>query len=278
MSTAAASATIFFLYGLCALVLTGIVIRRMLERMKVEGDSTIADKLLQVSRVGILVLTIGTMLDNFRTFAGSFPNLNPENDFDIGVSWICTVTHEMLASVSIVIPLQFVYTKLETQLYKDRAPYVAVVLVGILFVIGLVGFVIVLPNPLIVNVGCSKIDQTIYTLLPKSNSPTGLVSVIAYTFGMIFAGIFLVCREGCKSWWTLFLVANVLCQFGQALLTALGPGYECYGSNFWEQVTFITAVVADGELNKSSAGEKRASAVSKSGDSEIEVASPLQQA
>ena len=87
-----------------------------------------------------------------------------------------------------------------------------------------------------------------------SSPPTSLIAVFAFSLGQIVAGVVLCRRHGWRGWWLMFLVGNVACVVGQGLLPALGKGYECFASNFWEQVAFVLAVVADGVLNESGDG------------------------
>ena len=109
---------------------------------------------------------------------------------------------------------------------------------------------------LYVKTECPDVDP-ILKMKPTRDVPTSLISVFAYQFGMIGAGIIMVYKYGCRHdnlWHLIFLVANFLCLPGQALPRSLGPYYECYGSNFWEQVTFASAIVADIILNTSDSG------------------------
>ena len=66
---------------------------------------------------------------------------------------------------------------------------------------------------------------------------------------MVGAAIVLGCRFGCYRW-TWLLLAQVACVVGQALNTMCGAPYALYGSNFWEQVTIGTALLADGIINE----------------------------
>jgi len=112
------------------------------------------------------------------------------------------------------------------------------------------------PNPLVVQTDCGDVDP-ISKLTTSKKVPLSLVSVFAYQFGMIGAGIVMVRNYGCQGdnlWHLIFLAANFLCLPGQMLVKSLGPFYECYGSNFWEQVTFASAVVADMILNTAGSG------------------------
>ena len=103
---------------------------------------------------------------------------------------------------------------------------------------------------------CAEVDPT-FKLSPTAKVKFSLVSVFAYQFGMVGVGVLMTCKYGCRGdnlWHLIFLVANVLCLPGQGLVQSLGPYYECFGSNFWEQLTFGSAVVADMILNITGTG------------------------
>jgi len=280
--------------------------------------------MLIACRIGILTLTIGTTADNFRKFFGAFSAYSADSPPNRAVSWYCIFDHEVLCSLTIVIPLQFIYSyydrgynsnqtlpsaahtqevgaatgesageqRNERQKDEEREleeknrkwwlwflPRVSVTAVAVLFIIGLAGFVAASArgNTLALQCNCnggssSSFHQPVHIMQSTQESPTGLVSVFAYTFAMVGCGIFYACKCRCKydhqarrtsssevenaassasyTLWKAFFVTNTLCLLGQALLPALGSVYGCYGSNFWEQVAFVTAVLADGHVNE----------------------------
>ena len=134
--------------------------------------------------------------------------------------------------------------------------FAALVITLGLFIFQTTKFLSVLPNPLRIKEPEERcqLDQSI-TLEASRKWGGSLNAVFAYQFGMLFYGIYLViqgvrkdgcCTRSCLDWRLLFLVINFLCVPGQALVKSLGPFYNCYGSNFWEQMTFASAVFVDG--------------------------------
>ena len=243
MSVSNASAVMFFFYGFSAFMLTLIMLQRMYKNPKSSSF------LLVLSRIGVIILTFGTTCDNFRIFAGCFTNFNVYNSANKAVTWFCTLGHEILAAVAIATPCQFMQKAIENEkskMYMEYIAYLAPILFGI---IGISGLALSLPAELVEKTTCSDIGQPIKMLHPESDSSTALISVFAWTFAMITSGWFLCKKYKWKRIWAVFFVINICCLFGQGLLPALGPVYKCYGSNFWEQVAFATAVWADYELN-----------------------------
>ena len=221
------------------------------------------DRHLLACRVGILFLTVGTLFDNMRTFVGTFEGFDHFNFANEVVSWFCIANHQVLAAFTICTPLYFmsrVVTGEKTKMCLSLTAYIVAVL---LFVWSGIKFFSLMPNPLKEKVACEAIDSPIVTLTATKKMSNSLICVFAYQFAMIGAGIVMLYKRGCScgsgGWEFLFTFANLLCLPGQALVTSLGPYYECYGSNFWEQVTFASAVYADLLLNSE---ETRAASVS----------------
>lgn len=239
----AAPAVMYFLYTCSAIVLTAITAHRL-------RRTPCAQRKLVGLRVGILILTVGTAFDNGRTFFGRFPGAFPvKNGANEAVSWLCVFTHEVLTAASFWVPLQL-WSKAGVGARGQRRLAIAAhAVVPVLFIVGLVGFIWKsVAAPLVPGDACASVGS-LAILKTQKDSPTGLVAVFVYSFGMIFAGVALCCHYGWRSRWLLFLGGNLACVVGQALMPALGDGYKCYASNFWEQVAFVLAVVADGALN-----------------------------
>lgn len=239
----AAPAVMFFLYMCSAIALTAIVSRR-LRRTPCSRKAVIG------CRVGILILTVGTAFDNGRTFFGRFPEKFPvANGANEAVTWFCVFTHEVLTALSFWTPLQLWSKAGLGEAGLKRVKIAAHAFPIVLFIVGLVGFIGKSATaPLVPSESCASIGA-LAVLKTQKDSSTGLISVFAYSFGMIAAGVALCCHYGWRKWWLVFFLGNVACVVGQALMPALGDGYKCYASNFWEQVAFVLAVVADGVLN-----------------------------
>lgn len=254
------SIVIFFLYASVAGALTVATGRKLVMQLQ----SADKDLMHIACRIGILLLTAGTLLDNSRTMFGTLKSIPVYNFMNVVVAWFCVVNHQVLAAFAFFIPSYFVY-RLATPAQKLWIRRIAVVVVIILFCLGTAGFMSQQPNPLLVKSECTEINAPYSTLAPTKKVPGSLRCVFAYQFAMVGCGVYLVAkRKGCScccckcstlwstltSWEFLFLIANLLCLPGQALLYSLGPVYRCYGSNFWEQVTFCSAVYADYVLSE----------------------------
>lgn len=249
------SSFIFLLYASVAGALTIATGRKLVIQLR----SPDKDLMHIACRIGILLLTAGTLLDNSRTMFGTIESIPVDNFMNKVVAWFCVANHQVLAAFAFFTPSYFVY-RLATQAQKWWIRFIAVGVVIILFSLGTAGFMSQQPNPLLVKSECTEIDAPYSTLAPTKKVPGSLRCVFAYQFAMVGCGVYLVAkRKGCScccckcstlwstliSWEFLFLIANFLCLPGQALLYSLGPVYRCYGSNFWEQVTFGSAVYAD---------------------------------
>jgi hypothetical protein len=247
---------VFCFYSLVAFGLTCVVVARM---VKHEGPR---QPLQVLCRIGILFLTIGTVLDNARTAAGTLLDDGPGAFIwlNVGVSWFCIANHQVLASICVLIPAYFAIASVEKNGGKKTVTrcmtFAALVITLGLFIFQTTKFLSVLPNPLRIKEPEERcqLDQSI-TLEASRKWGGSLNAVFAYQFGMLFYGIYLViqgvrkdgcCTRSCLDWRLLFLVINFLCVPGQALVKSLGPFYNCYGSNFWEQMTFASAVFVDG--------------------------------
>ena len=106
---------------------------------------------------------------------------------------------------------------------------------------GTIGFLVSGPFVLVTEYKCVEIGA-LAVLSMETSSPISLINVLAYTFFVIAAGVYICYIKGISDksslCWVIFLVANILCLVGQVLQSNLGPTYHCYGSNFWEQITW----------------------------------------
>ena len=240
------SATIFLMYSASAMALSAITLRRLKNFEELLRE----DRFLLACRVGILFLTVGTLCDNMRTFVGTFEGFDHFNGANEVVSWFCIANHQVLAAFTIYTPFYFMYRVVTGENTKKCLSLTALIGAIFLFLWSGFKFFYLMPNPLKEKVACEAIDSLIVTLTATKKMANSLVCVFAYQFSMIGCGMVMLYKRGCSCGWELtFLLANFFCLPGQALVTSLGPYYECYGSNFWEQVTFASAVCADLLLN-----------------------------
>ena len=244
------STLIFLFYAFVAGSLTFITGRRLLK----EWSSPDMDVMHIACRIGILFLTGGTLLDNSRTFFGTLDLFPVDNFMNVTVAWFCVLNHQVLAAFTLFTPSYFVHHVTTGERTKYYIKIGTTACAALLFLINGYGFLSKQPNPLLIKSECEEIDGLYMTLSPSKKVPNSLLCVFAYQFAMIGCGIFLIVkRQGCcccnlstfRSWELAFFIANFACLPGQALLTSLGPYYRCYGSNFWEQVTFASAVYVD---------------------------------
>jgi hypothetical protein len=247
MSISAASFTVYFFYCACANFLTFVVIRRIIK--KPLSHQWKHDRMLLFCRIGILLLTIGTSINNMQYIAGCFSNFNVQSDFNVALTWFCILDHEVFTALSIIIPFQFMISVVKSEKYKRRLTMASVIAVILFAIVGITGLILVKPVPFTEMLVCEGFNQPIKLLHPESSPKTSLACVVAYSVCMILCGVLLVYEYGRRSSWTIFLVTNIFCLIGQSLLTFLGPVYKCYASNFWEQIAFMSAVVADAFLN-----------------------------
>lgn len=239
-------ATAFLLYMLVAVKLTINIVLRL---CKGKNHS----RFVICSRVGILVLTVGTALDNARHFWGSFPELDPSFTLNQIVTWLCIFTHRVLSAWSIFVPFQLCAAVSNSSRVRKGLFWAATILVAVGLLVGTIDFLASGSFVLETEYTCSEIGA-LALLTWKTSSEISLLNVLAYTIFTVAAGIY-ICytkeiRDRASIWWVVFLVANILCLVGQSLQSNLGPTYHCYGPNFWEQITFATVVVSDRILNE----------------------------
>ena len=248
----------FFIYACVAGALAAFTGKKMLEAWRL--PNVVQDPMHIACRIGILLLTVGTLFDNSRTMFGTFDFIPVNNFLNVAAAWFCIANHQVIAAFTVFTPAYFVYSETKSVRIKYWIRNITAVCVGGLFVNSSLAFMSQQPNPLLIISECTEINAPYSTLTPTKKVPGSLICVFAYQFAMIGCGVYLVVkRQGCKlstlrSWEFIFLIANFLCLPGQALLYSLGPYYKCYGSNFWEQVTFASAVFADYVLSEANYG------------------------
>jgi hypothetical protein len=189
-----------------------------------------ADAFFLLSRVGTLVLTVGTFFDNLRSWLDSFPQLlYPPNiymasnnvtlvnaawaemdfrgaGFANSMFWFCDFNHIVLATVAVYtvtyLFVAFNYTPtMEAPLPPAQATrrtfQATTAVVVLLAVVQCVGFVHVVSGP---HDGALKFDSVNETLplhgiyrvtsVDKSSIMDGLLGVFVYSFGMIGFGLY----------------------------------------------------------------------------------------
>lgn len=229
-------------YGVIALAGCIIVTRRIREKCKKGTPHSSEAWLRLLSHIGLWYLTFGTMIDNVRRlFGGVEPG---DNAAATGLVWFLEFTHEVICGVCPAIGLQFL--SVSTPRLHSPGRWLAATCVVVLatIAIGLYGFI---------HYSCSEgvvIDtyMGLHVANPAAANPLSLFAIGVLCVTALVASVVLACARGCKAW--LWLVAcQLLGIVGQALLTSFNTGYEYYGSNFWEQVTIFSLVIADGKLN-----------------------------
>jgi hypothetical protein len=248
------TALIYTVYTIIAIVFSVIVMKRM-NHLAQQWDN---DAMAVLCRFGILLLTVGTVFDNARAaFGNILPFDQTDNTINTVVSFFCAMNHQWLASFCVFIPFCFVQKLVTTDRWKKRIPRIAVCSFIALFLFAGFNYLSKVPNPMYVKTECAEVDPT-FKLGPSKKVKFSLFCVFAYQFGMVGVGVLMTYKYGCwpegSRWHLIFLVANFLCLPGQALVRSLGPYYECFGSNFWEQLTFGSAIVADMILNITGTG------------------------
>jgi hypothetical protein len=265
---------IYLLYTLVAAFLTYKNIRATQQRHN--NDTT---TFLYLGRLGTLILTSATFIDNLRTFLASFPfvlypkgvasaanataatNAWMELHYDgaaasVGMFWLCESSHVFLSSLSLFTIFQL-YTVLSGRNTNDAAVRKvflgATVVVAVLFVVSLVGFVVgPCEGPLMFEEPRTKV----YTLTSVQKSPVldGLLGVFVYSFGMIGLSIYAMCCHGLSRRNISFAVGTIL---SLALNGASGgaTGVRSVLGNFGEQLLFGSVLYYDFSLNGSSAQE-----------------------
>lgn len=204
-------------------------------------------------------LQLGTFLDNIRHISGF--GAVEKGPADVAFFWICDFAHEVLCAICPAIGIQLMASALLDNRkppmpmlsWLSCRPWLPTVFAWavcvLCFVIGLAGFISVTTS----EGTKAEIYYGIQVVRPKKASPYGLISVFVYSFLMVAAGVTLGVRYGCRRWsWLIALqVAGIL---GQALGDSFGAGYHFFASNFWEQVTIGTSVLADAWVNEGAEG------------------------
>ena len=201
-----------------------------------------AEHLLFLSRLGLLVLAMGTFFDNLRTPSGY--ERTDDTWADRVYFWVCDMVHEVLAFVCPAIGVQ-----LAMAAGPGARPWaysaLAWVTCGTCLALGGYGFATITAQGGLY----ADCEYRMLQLHPENHSPFGLISVFAYSFAVTGAGLVLCARQGPRRW-SWFVVVQVIGIVGQALRESFGLGIKVYSSNFWEQVTIWASLAADGMLNE----------------------------
>lgn len=204
-------------------------------------------------------LQLGTCLDNIRHISGA--GAVEASPADVAFFWVCDFTHEVLCAVCPAIGFQLMAVALLDSrqpltpilLSLSRRPWIPTVVAWVVcvlcFVISLVGFISVTAS----DGTSTETEFGVQVVHPVKASPFGLMSVFVYSFLMVAAGITLSARYSCRQWSWLVAV-QVAGIVGQAFGNSLGAGYHFFASNFWEQVTIGSSVLADAWVNEGSEG------------------------
>lgn len=227
------------------------------------------DHLMSLSRVGLLVLTvcistyfwfaysffihqIGTFLDNIRSVLGS--GATRITTVDEIFFWVCYIFHSVLCSITPAVGLQLIDGGLRLTRNPGGAKYSGCLSPSFIFYLTYISFAICLGAGLYsFSVAASsgskaEIAFGIQFVRAEKSSPLSLVGVFTYSVLVVVAAAVLCYRHGFGVWgW--FLVAQLMALIGQSLQNSFGDVYEVYSSNFWEQVTIMASIAADGLLN-----------------------------
>ena len=267
---------IYALYTLSAAILTYVNVSVTVRR----GQHKMNNTLLLLSRLGTLILTVGTFFDNLRTFLASFPsamypeavtsapNVTAANaawkeinysgaNFQSGVFWFCEFNHMVLVAISC-----FTLTQFSLVLKNEGSPCclkgrlrfpVSSVLIFALFAFQLFAFIL---GPASGPLKLVEMRDGILTVTAAKKPPVmGLLSVFAYTFGMMGMGLVAAVRESaglrCKN-----LGFTLAVFLGLVLNAASGaPGFMSVLGNFGEQLFFASVLWFDFSHNNGEVGD-----------------------
>ena len=262
---------VYLFYTLSAAILTYLNVSVTVRRRQ-------SNILLILSRVGTAILTIGTFFDNLRTFLASFPsamypeavtsapNVTAANaawkeinysgaNFQSGVFWFCGFNHIVLVAISCFTCVQFISVYKNMPCLGARIMFrVSSVMIFALFAFQVFAFI---SGPASGPLELEEPRDGILTVTAANKAPVmGLLSVFAYTFGMMGVGIAAIIREGaelrCKN--ILFTVAVFL---GLVLNGASGGAHGPMSvlGNFGEQLLFASVLWFDFSHNNGEVGD-----------------------
>ena len=270
---------IYALYTLSAAILTYVNVSVTVRR----GQHKMNNTLLLLSRLGTLILTVGTFFDNLRTFLASFPsamypeavtsapNVTAANaawkeisysgaNFQSGVFWFCAFNHIVLVAISCFTLTQFSSvlktngsTTCSTITTRQRF-IVSIVLISAMVAFQLFAFI---SGPASGPLELEELRDGILTVTAVKKAPVmGLLSVFTYTFGMLGVGLVAAWKEGAgrRSKNLLFTLATFL---GLALNGASGGahGFMSVLGNFGEQLLFASVLWFDFAHNIGEVGD-----------------------
>eukprot|EP00946_MAST-07B_sp_MAST-7B-sp1_P003795 g3795.t1 len=247
---------IYLLYTIAAAALTAINVR---ETAKQEGK----DKFFVLSRIGTMILTVGTFFDNFRSWLGSFPSaiypaevLAAPNvseaqkvwadmdfqgaGFATTMFWFCDANHEVFAAIAIFTVVYFVVSTHYTPTSDEPLPparrtrktfiFTAIL---ILIIMGVQTFGFIKGPVAGKSHGALDLEEPlegIYRVTAIDHNSTSLLAVFAYSFGMIGFGLYQMVlayrRDGCSP-----------CKCSRSDVTQTTSNVE---SLLWLLIVFIT--------------------------------------
>jgi hypothetical protein len=189
-----------------------------LKTIAVSFKSNNITRLLCLSRIGTLILTFGTFLDNLRTSLASFPVYPIENapnataatnawkkmnyqgaTLEVTLFWICDFFHIVLTSFSLFTVIQLCIIVGRKRQHSHRAFIGGMFFITALSVVSFAGFIV---GPCS-NGGILIFEEPlkhVYHITSKVKSPLmdGLLSVVVYVFGMLFVAMYALCVEHSK--------------------------------------------------------------------------------
>ena len=254
--------------GYLAIALAGcVVVTRRLHKSFKEGKPRHSEAwLLLLSRLGLWYLEFGTMVDNGRHLFGA---VEPrDNAASYGLTWFPEFGHVVICGICPATGLQFLSVSTPRLHSPGRWLAAACVVVLATTAVGLYIFI-----HYTCSAGMEAVDDYngLHIAGPVVDpEPLGLFAILVTCFVALAASIVLASARGCKAW-SWLVACQLLGIVGQALLGAFNRGYSFYGSNFWEQVTIVSLVIADGMLN-----DEEVDGADKVGaEVDVEVESPL---
>ena len=267
---------VYIVYALIAAFLTYKNLRVTLSSCITADTSTF----LYLGRLGTLILTSATFVDNLRTFLASFPFAIYPNGVasasnataateawetlhykgaatSVWMYWFCEGSHVFLSSLSLYTIFQF-YTVLSNRNTNDAAAAVrnkvtflcATVVVAIVFIVSFVGFIIgPCEGPLMFEE--PRTNVLLMTSVKKSPVLDGLFGVFVYSFGMIGLSIYAMCCKGGLSRRNISFAVGTVMSLALNGASGGATGVRSVFGNFGEQLLFGSVLYYDLSLNNS---------------------------
>ena len=239
---------------------------------------------LYLGRLGTLILTSATFVDNLRIFLASFPfaiypngvasasNATAATDAwetmhyegaasSVWMYWFCEGSHVFLSSLSLFTIFQF-YTVLSRNIndapgaaaaaaVRNKVFLCATVVVAFVFIVSFVGFIVgPCEGPLMFEEPRTKVY--ILTSVKKSPVLNGLFGVFVYSFGMIGLSIYTMCCKGGLSQRNISFAVGTVMSLALNGASGGATGVRSVFGNFGEQLLFGSVLYYDISLNNSS--------------------------